>query len=220
MTILSTTSGLTLEYLAAKSPGKWPGRWAALSALVFVVIVPLSGCRGVTPLYDTDLVPYSSVSLREGDTVIITFPGSPNLNATQQIRRDGKIDLQLVGEVMAAGRTPAELEKELLKLYEPQLVLKQVSVTLQSSSYPVFVSGSVVKPGKIMAERPLSDLEAIMEAGGFDPAKADMRNVIVFRHENGQVKRYKRNLKRVLEKKGQLFYLRPGDIIYVPEKIF
>jgi len=39
-----------------------------------------------------------------------------------------------------------------------------------------------------MADRPISDLEAIMEAGGFDPAKADMRNVIIFRHENGQVK--------------------------------
>ncbi len=211
---------MTRERLKAKALSKWPRRLAELSALICVVIVPLSGCRGVTPLYDTDLVPYSSVSLREGDTVIITFPGSPNLNATQQIRRDGKIDLQLAGEVTAAGRTPAELEKELLKLYEPQLVLKQVSVTLQSSAYPVFVTGSVVKPGKIMADRPISDLEAIMEAGGFDPAKADMRSVIIFRHENGQVKRYKRNLKRVLEKKGQLFYLRPADIIYVPEKIF
>src|SRR5437879_5021226 len=162
----STTPVMTRERLKAMALSKWPRRMAELSALICVVMVLLSGCRGVTPLYETDLVPYSSVSLREGDTVIISFPGSPNLNATQQIRRDGKIDLQLVGEVTAAGRTPAELEKELLKLYEGQIVLKQVSVSVQSSSYPVFVSGSVIHAGKIMVDRPLSALEAIMEAGG------------------------------------------------------
>src|SRR2546429_504697 len=110
-------------------------------------------------------------------------------------RREGKIELKTVGEFPAAGKTPAELEKEILKLYEKDLVLKEVSVILQSSSYPVFVTGSVMHPGKLMAERPISALEAVMEAGGFDNAKANMRRVVVLRTEEGQLKHYVLDLK-------------------------
>src|SRR5262245_24003935 len=66
--------------------------------------------------------------LREGDTVRISFPGAPNLNTAQTIRRDGKLALALVGEVQAAGLAPTELEKKLLELYGPQLQTKEVTV--------------------------------------------------------------------------------------------
>jgi len=73
----------------------------------------------------------------------------------------------------------------------------------------------------VSAERPMSALEAIMEAGGFDNAKANMKRVVVLRIEEGQPKHYILNLKRVLDGKSkQLFYLRPNDIVYVPEKMF
>jgi polysaccharide biosynthesis/export protein len=125
----------------------------------------------------------------------------------------------LVGELTALGKTPAELEKEILELYKSQLVLKEVSVSLQSSTFPVFVTGSVVRPGKVAADRPISALEAVMEAGGFDPAKANMKRVVVLRIHEGQLKHYILNLKRVLDGKNkQLFYLRPSDIVFVPEK--
>ncbi len=195
---------------------------ANLSVLVGVAIVTLSGCT-TTPsvLSEQDLTPYGSIKLTEGDTVSITFPGSPSLNTTQRIRRDGKIDLQSVGEVTAVGKTPADLEKEVLKLYESQLVLKQVSVTLLSSELRVFVTGSVVRPGKILADHPISALEAIMEAGGFDVARANAKSVAVLRLEQGQLKHYVLNLKRVLDGRSkQLFYLRPSDIVFVPERAF
>jgi polysaccharide export outer membrane protein len=199
----------------------WLKRLTQLSVLVCAVVIPLSGCRTETPLTGKEMTPYGTVKLREGDTVVISFPGSPGLNATQQIRPDGRIALQLVGEVAAAGKTPAELEKELLNAYDAQLVLKQVSVALQSSAYPVYVTGSVVRPGRILADRPISDLEAIMEAGGFDPAKANMTSVVILRREEGQLKHYVRNLKRLLEgKSSKLFYLKPSDIIYLPERAF
>ena len=201
---------------------QWLKALAKFSALVCVVIVPFSGCgTPETALFEEDLTPYGSAKLTEGNTLAITFPGSPNLNTTQQIRHDGKIDLQLVGEITAAGRTPAELEKEIIKLYEPQIALRQVTVAVQSSSYPVFVTGSVMHPGKVMVDRPISALEAIMEAGGFDDAKANLRKVRVLRQEGGKLKPYTLNLKRVLEGSSkQIFYLRPSDIVYVPEKNF
>jgi len=161
----------------------------------------------------------SSIVLHEGDVVRITFPGSPNLNNVQPIRRDGKITLELAGEVNAAGLTPTALEKEIIRLCGPQLVTKEVVVSVESSTFPVFVTGAVVRPGKIMSDRPITALEAIMESGGFDYSKANLKSVRVIRQEDGEMKNFKLNLKLALEgKEAKPFNLKPADIIYVPEK--
>jgi len=166
-----------------------------------------------------EAVKSDSIVLREGDVVKITFPGAPNLNTTQQIRRDGKISLQLVGEFKAVGMTPTDMERELIKLYGPQLQTKEVSVTIESSAFPVYVTGAVLRPGKIMSDRPLTALEAIMEAGGFDYAKANLKKVTVIRHENDRTQHFKLNLKGVLQgEQSEQFNLKPSDIIYVPER--
>jgi len=163
---------------------------------------------------------YSTITLREGDVLNISFPGAPTLDKTCQIRRDGKISLAQVGEVTAAGRTPAELEKDLLKLYEPELVVKQVSVSLGSSAYPIFVIGAVLRPGKVMVDRPVSAFEAVMEAGGFDFAKANTKEVTVLREDSeGKVTTFKLNMKAVLDgKPATPFYMKPSDVIFVREK--
>ena len=197
----------------------------AFSLFLLPVLALLSGCQTTTPTISTtpvptDAIPYSEVRLREADSIKIAFPGAPDLDDTQQVRRDGKITMKLGGEVNALGKTPAELEKELLKIYEPQLAVKQVVVTVTSSSYPVFMTGAVLKPGKLMADRPLSVLEAIMESGGFDHAKANLKAVTVLRQFEGKTMRYELNLKDALKKGGsfQPFYLKPSDIVYVPAK--
>jgi polysaccharide biosynthesis/export protein len=158
-------------------------------------------------------------TLSAGDVIKVSFPGTPNLDTQQQIRRDGRLNLALVGEVMAEGKTPAGLEKELTDLYSPQLVSKEVKVTIVSSSFAVFVTGAVLKPGKILPDRTVSVLEAVMEAGGFDYTKANTKKVVIIRQENGQTKNYTVNLKAVLDGKGsEPFYLKSHDIVYVPEK--
>jgi polysaccharide export outer membrane protein len=157
--------------------------------------------------------------LREGDVVRITFPTSPNFDTTQQIRRDGKITMPIVGEVDASGKTPDELQDALIKLYEPQISSKEVNVFVQSSTFPVYVTGAVVHPGKILSDHPMTALEAVMEAGGFNLDSADLRSVKIIRNENGVIKNYKVDLKRVLkEEDTKPFYLKPSDIIYVPER--
>jgi len=164
-------------------------------------------------------LPAATYTLREGDILKISFPGSPNLNNVQQIRTDGKITLPLIGEVQAAGMTPVELQKKLMDLYAPQLSSKEVTVEVQSSSFPVYVTGAVLRPGKISSDHPITALEAIMEAGGFDYTKADLKDVTVIRQEGNQTKNYTLNLKLVLEgKMSEPFYMKPADIIYVPEK--
>ena len=163
--------------------------------------------------------PPETITLREGDVLRISFPGSPSLDTTQQIRRDGKITLPLVGEVQAAGMIIETLQQNLVKLYAPQLSTKEVTVTVASSSFPVFVTGSVIRPGKIMSDHPITALDAIMEAGGFDYTKANLKAVRVIRHEKDRVENYTLNLKLVLEGKAhKSFYLKPSDIVFVPER--
>jgi polysaccharide biosynthesis/export protein len=161
-----------------------------------------------------------SLELREGDVLKIFFPGSPTLDTTQVIRRDGKINLPLgVGDVDAAGMTPTALEKKLADLYAPQLSSKQVTVLVESSSFPLYVTGMVLHPGKILSDHTITALEAVMEAGGFDYAKADLKDVTVIRRENNTMKNYKLNLKAVLNgQQSDPFYLKPGDIVFVPER--
>jgi len=160
-----------------------------------------------------------SLTLREGDTVRVTFPGSANLNTLQQIRRDGKISLPLVGEVKAVGMTPSDLEKELVKLYAPQLVTKEVNVALESSAYFVFVTGAVARPGRIVFDRPITVMEAIIDAG-VDHSKANLKDVTVIRRQAGREERYYHlNLKQELHGSGsEPFYLQPSDIVFVREK--
>jgi len=192
--------------------------------LTGLVAVLATGCKTAEPqmadaLLERATAQYDAIILREGDVVRINFPGAPDLTDSYQIRRDGKISLKQAGEIIAAGKTLADLEKEILKLYEPHLVVKQVSVTLGSSSYPVFVIGAVLRPGKIMADRRLSVFEAVMEAGGFDFARANTKEVLLLREGPDGVKTFKFDLRSTLRGVSSLpFYVKPSDVIYVQEK--
>jgi|ERR1051326_1451780 polysaccharide export outer membrane protein len=219
----STNSPIECSHIERRTvPGRsgLRAKGAAL-ALAVAALAVFSGCETAKPPTAEDMAPAPSVKIEEGDSLGISFPGSPNLNTTQRVRQDGKIQLQVVGEVTALGKTPAELEEELLKLYDKELVLKQVTVTLQSTAYPVYVSGLVVRPGKVLCDRPMTALEVIMEAGGFDHTRANMKHVTVVRKQDGQLKHFKLNLKAVLEGQSmQQFYVRARDIVHVPEKSF
>jgi polysaccharide export outer membrane protein len=190
-------------------------------AIAAGILIGLAGCQtqpGFSDVSDMPAAVADPLVLREGDTVRISFPGSPNLNAVQQIRRDGKVSLPLVGEFQAAGLTPVQMEKELIKLYEPQLISKEVTVALESSAFQIYVTGAVLRPGKLVSDRPLTALEAVIDAG-VDYQKANLNSVTVIRRENGRTERHTLNLKKALKGTGEEpFYLKPGDIIFVRER--
>jgi polysaccharide biosynthesis/export protein len=193
-----------------------------LAVFVLLFSLCLTGCQTAPKGSFGHIGPapksWNEVVLREGDSIRISFPGAANLNAVQQIRRDGRVTLPLVGEFKAAGLTPVELEKELLKLYEPQLQTKEVNVAVESSAFPIYVTGAVLRPGRINADRPLTALEAVMEAG-VDYNRANLKAVRVIRNTEGQTENHVLNLKQILQgQSSDQFKLRPQDIVYVPEK--
>jgi polysaccharide export outer membrane protein len=217
-----------------------------ISSVLLLTVMALAGCS-TDHYYDTTVAPTASGSaqqssaqsaladfapqqtdsgspppptvLRQGDTVKISFPGAQNLDETEQIRLDGKISLPLVGDVQAAGQTPDELQQSLVKLYAPQISSSDVTVAIESSSFPVYVTGCVLTPGRVLSNQPLTALEAIMEAGGFDYSRANLRNIHVIRRQDNSSKSYVLDLKSVLNGDDQNnFFLQPDDIVYVPEK--
>jgi polysaccharide export outer membrane protein len=164
----------------------------------------------------------SSIRLNAGDAVAVTFPGAGPMNTTERIRLDGHIAMPLIGDVMAAGKTPKELQDDLRLLYKPHLQNNEVLVILTTSSSAIYVSGAVIKPGRISMERPMTLLDAIMEAGGFDTKKANVKRVAVIRQSYGhQYSRKTFNLRPVLKGKNvEPYQLEPFDIVFVPERIF
>ena len=159
--------------------------------------------------------------LAPGDVLKFAFPGSPELNQVQPIRADGKVTLSLVGEVEAAGLTVGDLQAKVTKLYEPQLNLKEVIVTLENTVTVVYVSGAVNNPGKVPLIRPMTALEVIMEAGGFTPGVSDGKRVVLVRQSGGV--NYSRIMDLTPSLRGEpteAFQVRAYDMIHVPERVF
>jgi len=187
-----------------------------------------AGCTTTSPVAEAEQAAQTQMSagqnadvltLKEGDVLKISFPSVPSMDTTQPIRPDGRITLPLIGEYAAAGKTTDSLSAELLQQYESQLVSKEVNVTLVSSSYTVYVTGAVLRPGKIVTDRRVTAFEAIMEAGGFDKARANLKEVVIVRQEDGQTRSYTVNLDQVFSGGASTpFYLKSFDTIYVPEK--
>lgn len=204
----------------------------AFSMLAAVFLVVLSGCETSSshvkpPDYsakDVALPPQNTndVVLKEGDVLKVLFPNGDKLDTVATIRPDGKITLQIIGDVTASGKTPEQLRKELVERYSKEIVSSQeISVIVVSSSFQVYVMGAVLHPGKINADHALTVLEAIMEAGGFDPDRAQLKSVKVVRTKDGRTQTFVVNLKGVQTPGApvEIFSLKPGDIVMVPQKL-
>lgn len=165
--------------------------------------------------------PFTSTRLGEGDTVRVAYEGDTNMNTVVKVQLDGTVSLPLVGTVKAVGQTPEQLRADLMERYKKLLSVNEITVTVVSVSASVYVSGAILKPGRIPMDRPLTALEAIMEAGGFDSRRARIASVSVIRNENGKQQHFTLDLKKALTGQDpEPFYLKPFDIVHVPEKTF
>jgi polysaccharide biosynthesis/export protein len=200
-----------------------------LSMMAAVFLVVLSGCET-----NSHSVQYSSkdvalpvqntndVVLKPGDVVKVIFPNGEKMDTVETIRPDGKITLTIIGDVAVAGKTPEQFRKELVERYSKEIVSSQnILVVVESYSFPIYVMGAVMRPGKITADHTLTVLEALMEAGGFDPERAQLKAVKVVRTQGGRTQTFKVNLKGIQTPGApvEIFYLQPNDIVMVPQKL-
>lgn len=171
-----------------------------------------------SPSYDIPAQAYKtspSGTLSVGDTIKVTYPGAPEFNQSLKVQADGKIGLPMVGNVTASGRSASSLQSSLTAMYEPHLNDPTVFVSLEKPAAAVYVVGEVNGPGKVLLDRKITALEAVMEVGGFSKL-ANPKKVYVIRTEGGNQKRYVLNLDNPLSGyDSQPFYLRPYDMVYV-----
>ena len=164
------------------------------------------------------------IQLGSGDTIEIRFFYNPELNVVQTIRPDGKIFLQLIGEVTAKGSTPTELQEKLFMQFSQYFKQLDIAIIIQSfATHYVYVGGQVNSPGTVPMQRhrPLTALEAIMLAGGINSENATYQNVMILRYEEGKWTHTQINLEEVLLGKSDTpTNLQPLDIIYVPQYTF
>lgn len=99
----------------------------------------------------------------------------------------GTLQMPLIGEVRAVGKTPAELAAEIAtRLRERYLRNPQVAVTVEAAaSQKVTVDGAVTKPGVYEMRGRTTLLQAVAMAEG--PTRvADLGKVVVFRTVEGR----------------------------------
>jgi protein involved in polysaccharide export with SLBB domain len=136
------------------------------------------------------------------------------------VRQDGKLLMPLVGDLQAAGLTPAQLGEQIAQRYSKNLRDPKVSVAVKSSvAKEVYVGGEVGKPGLIPYRRGMTAVQAIMEAGGpKDSARVD-QVVFLQKIRDDHYQATKLDLTKVLES-GQTELdqpLGPQDVIFVPK---
>ena len=172
------------------------------------------------PFEDTE------VRLSPGDELEIKFFHTPELNTIQTIRPDGKIAMQLIGEIMAKGLTPNQLKEGLLKQYSKYLLQIDVTVIVRTfSSRVVYVGPGVDRPGAVPFSSHMTVLDALMLAGGVrsitaTTSRLKFPKVMLIRKQDGKWVGMELDLEKILSgEQTQPYYLKPSDLIFVPEAI-
>jgi len=192
--------------------------WVALGSPVVPVAVALAEDAAtpaaVTPDY----------RIGPGDTLKVSVFQNDELTATLPVRPDGKISTPLVEDMVAVGKTPSQLARDIEASLSEYIKAPKVSVvvTIALSIYSqVKVIGQVKTPESLPVHDGMTVLDAVLKVGGLTQFAAGNRARLV-RQENGKQTEIKIKLDNLLNKGDtkQDLPLRPGDILVVPETRF
>jgi polysaccharide biosynthesis/export protein len=151
-----------------------------------------------------------------GDSINIRVYEQENLSGAAKIRRDGRIALPLAGELIAAGKHPSQLAREIEGHLKEFIVTPRVTINVEQSQ-PVTVTalGEISHIGSLTLDPPARLIEALAQAGG--PSDyADKSRIFVLR-QFPSFQRIRFTYDAVLhnEKNAAIFPLRTGDVIVI-----
>ncbi len=160
-----------------------------------------------------------------GDELHIFVWRNTDLTTTVPVRPDGKISIPLVDDVIAVGKTPSMLSREIearLKAYvKDPIVTVIVSNFVGPFSQQVRVVGEAMQPRAIPYRANMTMLDVMIEVGGLTRFAAGDRAVVV-RNFNGRKETIKAQLDGLI-KDGDVadnIPMRPGDIVIIPQRYF
>ena len=121
--------------------------------------------------------------INPGDELDVLVWGDERLQRSVRVLPDGTFAFPLVGQVVAAGRLPSELERIITAGLQPQYrgQVPQVTVSVKNpSGFQFSVVGKVRTPGTFTPGRYVNALEALSIAGGTNEF-ADLGNIRIIR---------------------------------------
>jgi polysaccharide export outer membrane protein len=207
-----------------------PGRsfGAPMSALMLAAATLLmSGCAALNsypPAPQTVESQDHRYKIGPLDTLNILVWRNPELSATITVRPDGRISAPLVEDLMAAGRNPADLSREVEKVLAKFIRDPVVTIVVSGfqGTYPeqIRIVGEAARPQSVPYRQQMTVLDVMIQAGGLTDF-ADGNGAVLVRGSEGG-KQYSVRLKDLL-KRGDIsanVAVKPGDIVIVPQSFF
>ena len=179
---------------------------------VFILSTPALATENVEKWSATDYI------IGPGDSLHISIWKNEDLTKLLTVLPDGKVSFPLIGDVMAEGKTVAQLRKELkgrISRFVPDPVL---SVLVQQvNSMLIYVVGKVNNPGRFTLNSNIKVLQGLALAGGLNPF-AERNKIKIFREEgdNTRIFHFKYDSVSTGKNLEQNIRLKRGDVIVVP----
>jgi polysaccharide biosynthesis/export protein len=153
------------------------------------------------------------------DVLSISVWKEPDLSIRELVvRPDGKISMPLVNDIQASGKTPMQLQTEIVDKLKEFVATPNVTITvIRAVGHRVSIVGAVGRPGIYTLGSPTTILDLMARVGGVSEyAKA--KNIKITRKENGKILQFPFNYKNAIRgidlQKNIL--LKDGDIVLVP----
>jgi polysaccharide export outer membrane protein len=196
------------------------------AALVLCAIL-LSACAGGGGVVEGDTCPApasgdSAYLIGSGDTLQIVVWRNEELSKVVPVRPDGRISTPLVDDMVASGKTPSQLARDMEAVLAEYLRTPQVSVmvTGQGAANQIQVVGEVAKPQALSFRDGLRVLDVVVAVGGLTDFAAGNRTNLVRQTKSGQVECRVRVKDLLAGDMSQNILLFRGDVLVVPETRF
>lgn len=191
----------------------------------------ISGCatqgedRAQLPSASGDAQYSTRYRIAPGDTVQIFVWRNPEVSTSVPVRPDGLLSAPLLEEVPAAGKTPAELardlEGELSTYLRDPLVTVIVNGFVGTYREQIRVLGEAANPQALLYRDSMTLLDVMVQTGGVTDF-ADGNNATLVRVVDGKQEEFRLRLDDLI-RNGDITAnvdMRPGDVIIVPEAWF
>ncbi len=165
---------------------------------------------------------FTTTRLGPEDVLTVDVFDQPNYSRSNiTIPPSGRVNYPVIGQIMVAGRTIEEIEKEIIERLSEYIREPKVTVQLvQVHSMKYMVIGDVATPGIYEMTRRMTVNEALARAGDVN-RYGDMKNINVLRMQpNGQTTPIPVNIQEIRRGKAKDIFLIPGDTIVVPGNKF
>lgn len=200
---------------------RWTFRLLRSVALALVLPAFASAAERAPQPDPAATAPRTEYVIGPGDSLDVFVWRNQDLSTRVPVRPDGKISTPLVEDMVAVGKSPSALSRDIEKVLAEFVRSPQVNVIVTSPAgllSQVKAVGQVENPQAVSFRAGMRVLDLVLAAGGLTDYAAGNRAKLV-RTENGKSTDMRVKLDRLINKGDmtQNLLLQPGDVLVVPE---